>query len=204
MPNPYDINPRSPSLRRLIVIGAIFTVLAVIASILMIQKSQGKFDEFVRVTAALTDVGDGLPIRSDVKYFACWSVRSAPCRPPRTARTRRHDQLLASVGSINSAVGQLSRISENVTPDLLEMIQRQPGWAAHVAGPGRERMAYALYNVPAVMKGIARVTQSGEYINAYVCDLNSTIFDWLGRYIPAVVAGATDGHNIKHSAKCRS
>ncbi|MCV7191885.1 MlaD family protein [Mycolicibacterium brumae] len=116
----------------------------------------------------------------------------------------RHDQLLASVGSINSAVGQLSRISENVTPDLLEMIQRQPGWAAHVAGPGRERMAYALYNVPAVMKGIARVTQSGEYINAYVCDLNSTIFDWLGRYIPAVVAGATDGHNIKHSAKCRS
>ncbi|MCV7191884.1 MCE family protein [Mycolicibacterium brumae] len=102
MPNPYDINPRSPSLRRLIVIGAIFTVLAVIASILMIQKSQGKFDEFVRVTAALTDVGDGLPIRSDVKYLGV---------------------LVGSVGAV-----QTSEDGQNTVVDL----DLTPGYAAGI------------------------------------------------------------------------
>lgn len=68
MPNPFDTDPRGPSMRRLLVLGVCFTVIAGAVAVALVAKSQGQFSRLVRVTAQLTNVGDGLPAKSDVKY----------------------------------------------------------------------------------------------------------------------------------------
>lgn len=68
MPNPFDTNPRSPSLPRLIALGTCFVVVASLAAAAMVAKSKGRFDNLVRVTVQLVNIGDGLPARSDVKF----------------------------------------------------------------------------------------------------------------------------------------
>jgi virulence factor Mce-like protein len=68
MGNSFDHDPRGSTNRKLGVIGVCFAVVAAIAAVLMVIKSQGKLDDFVRVDIKLVNVGDGLPERSDVKF----------------------------------------------------------------------------------------------------------------------------------------
>ncbi len=115
----------------------------------------------------------------------------------------RREELVASVGSISATLGRLSTIADSVYPDLHELVTRQPGFAAHLAGDGRQRFAYLGANLPALLKGAARIAQAGSYGDIYACDVNSTIFAFLGRLIPSVVRHATPGNVIKHSPICR-
>lgn len=68
MPNPFDREARGPSARRIFVVGVVFWVVIAAAAVLMIAKSRGALDAFVKVSAELTNVGDGLPVKSDVKF----------------------------------------------------------------------------------------------------------------------------------------
>ncbi|TQK32061.1 MCE family protein [Arthrobacter sp. SLBN-53] len=68
MPNPLDPDPRASSQQRLAVLGACSIVIVVCAAVLMVAQSRGLLDDFVRVRIDLTDIGDGLPVRSDVKF----------------------------------------------------------------------------------------------------------------------------------------
>lgn len=68
MGNSFDHDPRGSTDRKLGVIGTCFAVIAAIAAVLMVVKSQGKLDDFVRVDLKLVNIGDGLPERSDVKF----------------------------------------------------------------------------------------------------------------------------------------
>ncbi|GAB5005620.1 MlaD family protein [Mycobacterium avium] len=68
MPNSFDTETRGPSNARLFVVGVVFLVAAAATGTLLIAKSRGALDSFVRVTAELVNVGDGLPVKSDVKF----------------------------------------------------------------------------------------------------------------------------------------
>ncbi|MEB3048932.1 MCE family protein [Mycolicibacter sp. MYC123] len=68
MPNSFDTDPRGPSNLRVFVLGVVFIIVAVAIATLMVAKSQGRLDNLVRVNVRLTNIGDGLPPRSDVKY----------------------------------------------------------------------------------------------------------------------------------------
>jgi virulence factor Mce-like protein len=68
MPNSFDTETRGPSNARLFIVGVVFLVTAATAGTLLIAKSRGALDSFVRVTAELVNVGDGLPVKSDVKF----------------------------------------------------------------------------------------------------------------------------------------
>ena len=68
MPNSFDFEARSPSDSRLYVLGVCLLVIACAAGATLIAKSQGKFERLVRVHAALVNIGDGLPAKSDVKF----------------------------------------------------------------------------------------------------------------------------------------
>ncbi|MUL67076.1 mammalian cell entry protein [Mycobacterium sp. CBMA 234] len=68
MGNSFDHDPRGSTDRKLGVIGLCFAVVASIAAVLMVVKSQGKLDDFIRVDLKLINIGDGLPERSDVKF----------------------------------------------------------------------------------------------------------------------------------------
>lgn len=68
MPNSFDFDPRGPSNRRLFFLGVCFIVIAAVAAVAAIAKSNGRFDNLVPIDVEMANVGDGLPARSDVKF----------------------------------------------------------------------------------------------------------------------------------------
>lgn len=114
----------------------------------------------------------------------------------------RRDQLVASAGSIHTAVSRLATIADNVYPDLHELITREPGLIGHLTHEGRARFSYTGANFTYLLKGLARMSQDGSYGNAYICDVNVTVFAFLGRLIPGVVRLASPGNVIQHSPVC--
>jgi ABC-type transporter Mla subunit MlaD len=68
MGNSFEPDGRGATDRQLLGCGAALLVAAVLISGLLLVKATGRLDSYVRVVAALVNVGDGLPQRSDVKY----------------------------------------------------------------------------------------------------------------------------------------
>lgn len=68
MPNSFEMDGRGPSDRQLLAMAAVSLVAIVALTAAMLLKSAGRLDDYVRVVADLTNVGDGLPRKSDVKY----------------------------------------------------------------------------------------------------------------------------------------
>ncbi|MBU8831255.1 MlaD family protein [Mycolicibacterium goodii] len=68
MGNSIELDGRGPSERQLLACGLAVLVVAGIISTVLLVKATGRLDPYVRVVAALVNVGDGLPQRSDVKY----------------------------------------------------------------------------------------------------------------------------------------
>lgn len=68
MPNSIETDGRGLSDRQLLATGIAILVVAALVSGLLLIKATGRLDARVPVVAALINVGDGLPQRSDVKY----------------------------------------------------------------------------------------------------------------------------------------
>lgn len=115
----------------------------------------------------------------------------------------RRDELTASTGSITQATDRMSVLLDAVYPQLDELLRREPGFVGHLTGEGRERFAHYGGNLVLVLKGLSRATQSGSYIDGYICDINSTVFAFLGRVIPGTVKLASPGNIVQHSPICR-
>lgn len=115
----------------------------------------------------------------------------------------RREKLLASAASITATVGRLATITADVYPDLHDLLNREPGFTADLLGDGAARFAYLGANMPFLLKGLARTTEEGSYINTYACNVNTTIFAFLGRLIPSIVRHATPGGVIQQSPICR-
>ncbi|GFG70445.1 MCE family protein [Mycolicibacter senuensis] len=115
----------------------------------------------------------------------------------------RRDELVRSAGSITQATDRLSVLLNAVYPELDEFLAREPGFVGHLTGEGRQRFAHYGGNLVLVLKGLARATQSGSYIDGYICDINATVFAFLGRVIPGTVKLASPGNVVEHSPICR-
>ncbi len=68
MGNQFELDGRGPSTRTLILTCVAFLAVCAVAAALMFAKSNGSLDARVAVVAKLASVGDGLPMKSDVKY----------------------------------------------------------------------------------------------------------------------------------------
>ncbi|OHU64950.1 MlaD family protein [Mycobacteroides chelonae] len=68
MPNPFEIDGRGPSGNQLLVLSVVTLTAIMTLTAAMLLKSAGQLNDYVRVVADLTNVGDGLPQKSDVKY----------------------------------------------------------------------------------------------------------------------------------------
>ncbi|MDH6199015.1 ABC-type transporter Mla subunit MlaD [Mycobacterium frederiksbergense] len=68
MGNSLETDGRGPTDRQLLGCGAAVLVVAALISTFLLVKATGRLDARVPVVAALVNVGDGLPQRSDVKY----------------------------------------------------------------------------------------------------------------------------------------
>ncbi|MDA2991293.1 MAG: MlaD family protein, partial [Actinomycetota bacterium] len=64
----FDISGRGPTNRQLMLAGIALITASAVAVVLLVGKSTGRLDSYTRIVADLTNVGDGLPSRSDVRY----------------------------------------------------------------------------------------------------------------------------------------
>ncbi|MGB0971927.1 MAG: MCE family protein [Mycobacterium sp.] len=121
-------------------------------------------------------------------------------------------ELESSIGSLARVTRGLSAAADDVYPEFNEMINRQPGFAAHMVGI-EPQVAFAGLNLPLLLKGLARSTGDGSYANAYACDLNALgFFPGLNDVTQYVVNAATPGNALPllnenqgwHTPKCRN
>ncbi|MGH3725988.1 MAG: MlaD family protein [Mycobacterium sp.] len=68
MSNSFESDGRGPSDKQLFLCGVVMAIVAALVAGALLIKSTGRFDDYVRVEAELTNVGDGLPAKSDVKF----------------------------------------------------------------------------------------------------------------------------------------
>ncbi|KUI10012.1 mammalian cell entry protein [Mycolicibacterium acapulense] len=116
----------------------------------------------------------------------------------------RRPQLVVSMGSIAKVVRQLSTISDEVYPSLNELVEREPGFAAHMVKV-EPQLAFVGANLPLMLKGFARITGEGTYASAYACNLDGTaFFPGLNDVTPIVVDAATPGNKARYTPKCRN
>lgn len=116
----------------------------------------------------------------------------------------REDELVSSMGSISRVVRQLSGITDEVYPSLNDLVNREPGFTAHLVDI-EPQLAFAGDNLPLLLKGLARVTNEGAYGMTYACDLNALgFFPGLNDVTPVIVNQATPGSKAAHSPRCRN
>lgn len=112
------------------------------------------------------------------------------------------DELISATGSISTVVGRLSGILTTVRPDLQDMLDREPGFLATMVAR-QDQWATMGANLPAVLKGLARITGDSTAMSAQACDFNFTLFNFLKPIVPSIINAATPGGWRKYSAQCR-
>lgn len=106
------------------------------------------------------------------------------------------------MGSVSTVVGRLSGILTAVRPDLEDTLNREPGLLATMIAR-QDQWATMGANLPAVFKGLARITGDSTSMSAQACDFNFTLFNFLKPIVPSIINAATPGGWRKYSAQCR-
>lgn len=119
-----------------------------------------------------------------------------------TQLAQRREELVTSIDSISTVVGRVATLANEAAPELNQFLTRQPGFAKHYM-ENLDAFAYLGFNVPILLKGLARVTQAGAYIDTYLCTLNVTYIPALSNVIPSIVDAATPGGKTKFSPACQ-
>lgn len=102
-----------------------------------------------------------------------------------------------------SVVGQrLANVIGDIQPDLREFVQREPGFAKHFMD-NKQGFAYMGFNVPLMLKGLARMSQEGSYLDIYACNITVSEFPRIDALIDAILRNGTPSGAKQFSAKCR-
>ncbi|WP_407444716.1 MCE family protein [Rhodococcus sp. (in: high G+C Gram-positive bacteria)] len=114
----------------------------------------------------------------------------------------RRTETIESMDSIATTVDRLATLSAEIQPDLHDMLAREPGFTQHYVD-NLEEFEYFGSNLPALLKGLARVSQDGSYLSTYLCNFNVTLIPALSNVIPTLVAQATPEGRATYSPVCR-
>ncbi|WP_078307078.1 MULTISPECIES: MCE family protein [unclassified Mycobacterium] len=138
MPNSFEVDGRGPSDRQLLTMAGVTLAAIVILTAAMLLKSAGRLDDYMRVVADLTNVGDGLPQKSDVKY---------------------HGVLVGEVDDVTPATGNKPNfVHINLKPQYAKAI---PATATARVVPGN---VFAVSSVQLVDRGPGAPIRAGAHI----------------------------------------
>lgn len=113
----------------------------------------------------------------------------------------RRTETIDSMDSIATTVDRLATLTAEIQPDLHDMLAREPGFTEHYMD-NLEEFEYFGRNLPALLKGLARVSQDGSYLSTYLCNFNVTLIPALSNVIPTLVAQATPEGRATYSPVC--
>ena len=118
-----------------------------------------------------------------------------------TGLSAQQDQFLKNIDVTTKVIDRAAVLTSQALPEFTTMLDREPGFLGHFLS-NKEAFGYLGFNLPPLLKGLARATQGGAYIETYLCNLNATFVPALSTVIPTIVATATGG-SIKQSPICR-
>ncbi|WP_308480023.1 MlaD family protein [[Mycobacterium] burgundiense] len=114
----------------------------------------------------------------------------------------RREEFVDSMDQASIVAQRLANVISDVQPDLQQWLDREPGFAQHFMAD-KQAFAYLGFNTPLMLKGLARMSQGGSYLDVYACDLTVSQFPRIDSLITAIVEAATPAGVAQHSAKCR-
>jgi phospholipid/cholesterol/gamma-HCH transport system substrate-binding protein len=115
---------------------------------------------------------------------------------------RRRAEFIDSVEQVSVVGDRLATVIGDVQPDLGQWLQRQPGFAKHFV-ENKQGFAYMAFNTPLMLKGLARFSQNGSYLDIYACDLTVSQFPRIDALMRDIVEAATPAGVPQRSSKCR-
>jgi phospholipid/cholesterol/gamma-HCH transport system substrate-binding protein len=98
--------------------------------------------------------------------------------------------------------GRVAEVLDDVQPDMREWLTSEPGFAKHFMD-NKQAFAYMAFNLPLVLKGMARISQTGHYLDIYACNITVSQFPRIDSLIAAIIREGTPGDGPKQSRKCR-
>ncbi|MGN2639889.1 MCE family protein [Nocardia takedensis] len=116
--------------------------------------------------------------------------------------SRHRDELLGALSTAATTTGRMADLLDGADAPLHEMLYRQPGFTRHFQ-ENKDEFAYLGFNLPALMKGLARVSQEGPYLNTYLCNFNVNLLPPLIPLVPTVVGLASASGQAQYSPTCR-
>lgn len=116
--------------------------------------------------------------------------------------SRHRDELMGSLTTVASVTGRLATVVDDVRPQLNEFLTREPGFTRHFE-ENKDGFAYLGFNLPALLKGLARASQEGSYLNTYLCNMGVTFLPALATLVPTIVELASPTGTIQQSPICR-
>ncbi|WP_174184184.1 MlaD family protein [Nocardia barduliensis] len=111
-------------------------------------------------------------------------------------------ELLGTLSTAATLTDRMAGAVADVQPDLDEMLSREPGFTRHFM-ENKDNFAYLGFNLPALMKGLARVSQEGAYLNTYLCNFGVDLIPSLSTLVPTIVGLASSTGKPQHSPICR-
>lgn len=115
---------------------------------------------------------------------------------------QRREEFVTSMDQASIVGERLANVITDVQPDLKEWLAREPGFAKHFM-ENKQSFAYMGFNTPLLLKGLARFSQGGSYLDVYACHLTVSQFPRIDSLIDAIIRNATPGGKIQQSSKCR-
>lgn len=115
---------------------------------------------------------------------------------------RHREEFLTTLTDTSVVAGRMATIVEQDRPALDRMLSREPGFTRHFE-ENKDQFAYLGFNLPALLKGMARISQEGANMNVYLCNLNFTAVPALSDLIPAIIRMATPSGTVEQSPMCR-
>lgn len=115
---------------------------------------------------------------------------------------QRRQEFVTAMDQVGIVGERLAKVISDVQPDLREWLDREPGFAQHFM-ENKQGFAYMGFNTPLMLKGLARISQGGTYLDIYACHITVSQFPRIDSLIDAIIRNGTPGGKITQSAKCR-
>ncbi|MBB5915416.1 phospholipid/cholesterol/gamma-HCH transport system substrate-binding protein [Nocardia transvalensis] len=115
---------------------------------------------------------------------------------------QHRDELFGQVEAISGTLGRAADVVRGASPALNQFVDRRPGFAQHFVD-GKDRFAYVGFNLPYLLKGLARITGNGSYLDAYVCEVKVSMIPGIDPLMSAILGQATPSGHVENSEICR-
>ncbi|WP_280310646.1 MlaD family protein [Nocardia abscessus] len=115
---------------------------------------------------------------------------------------RHREELLTTLTDVSGVANRMATVVAEDRPALERLLNREPGFTRHFED-NKDQFAYLGFNLPALLKGIARVGQEGANLNVYLCNLGFTVIPALSDLIPAIIRMASPSGTVQQSPICR-